>query len=141
MFLHLLYNRGTLPLDATTTTASTKAELELADPKHDHRETILREDLVRLVLITLGAETLVRISSGMSLGRMAVLANGVALEMLAQYATTMCLALGVLSWRGWWPIKGDRGRDTGDVKVDGRREDFRYFQIQVVSLFELQLTK
>lgn len=117
-----MYNRGTPPLDATVPSGSSQLEIET------QRKTVLRDDLITLGIVTLAAESMVRWGHSGKSGNFASLhitlrlILGVALELAAQYLTTLGLALGALWLRGWWPVK-TREKVT---HIDGRRENFLY---------------
>ncbi|KAI9638837.1 Arv1-like family-domain-containing protein [Dioszegia hungarica] len=152
VFLHLLYNRGTRPLDATAPSINRVVQTAPAGP--DERETVLRQDLVRLVFVTILAEALVRIGAsqgglaGRSEGKGGIrcvwpvsgILLGVMAEMAVQYGVTLILGLSVLWARGWWtPAPGtpsERVQGSGKAKAeDGRKANFRPILIPLTLLY------
>lgn len=132
-----MYNRGTKPLDATIT--GPKTNLDDLGP----RDSVLRQDLLRLSVVTILAETLVRVnppqwgashSSDVSFNlqlkdiqavrKLIGVIGIVLLELIAQYMTTLSLALGILWLRGWWSA-GDKPSESRDRRTDGRKVYFK----------------
>ncbi|EIW71372.1 hypothetical protein TREMEDRAFT_67728 [Tremella mesenterica DSM 1558] len=116
VYLHILFNRGSPPRHAEPTANDID--------KTDHRYEVLRGYLIRLSLLTLVTETILRVRSPTiqlaenpwHLAR-AVMESGI--ELVTQYLVTTFLGLGWLWWVGWWP----QHRRQGKLR-DGRQENF-----------------
>ncbi|RXK37973.1 hypothetical protein M231_04759 [Tremella mesenterica] len=116
VYLHILFNRGSPPRHAEPTVNDTD--------KTDQRYEVLRGYLIRLSLLTLVTETILRVRSPtMELAEnpwclvRAVVVSGI--ELVTQYLVTTFLGLGWLWWVGWWPQDGRQGK-----LKDGRQENF-----------------
>lgn len=120
VFLHLLFNRGTPPLDALAPSATS------IDRGRDDR---LRVDVTRLALLVVGAETIVRLIPHTSMAKLdgksvLTVLFGVLAETVAQHAVTLALTLFALRWRGWYPNKEQP--PAGTPHVDGRKVNFTW---------------
>lgn len=123
VFLHLLFNRGSVPLNAIGPEVDERT-------KRLRRERVLRDDLARLGALTIFAETIVRLLSHLSAGGVQTglilwTVMTVIAEMLAQYLITTLIALAILRWRGWYPFSARSSSGKAEER-DGRRENFRY---------------
>jgi hypothetical protein len=123
VFLHLLFNRGSTPLSAVEPNDD-------QGKRQEAREVVLRDDLIRLVSVTVFAETAIRLipqSSGLDqdTGIIWPVLGMVMAELIVQYLTTLGLSLAVLRWRGWYPFRAD-DRNTMNEQRDGRQEYFMY---------------
>jgi uncharacterized protein YejL (UPF0352 family) len=120
VFLHLLFNRGTPPLDALAPTAFQ------VDAGRDDR---LRGDIVRLAMLVIGAETMVRLishgaSKDLSLMLVSQTILNVLAETIAQHAVTLLLTLLALRLRSWYPGGDDTAKPADHD--DGRRVNFTW---------------
>ncbi|CAK9782960.1 hypothetical protein CC85DRAFT_286929 [Cutaneotrichosporon oleaginosum] len=123
VFLHLLYNRGSPPLDARD--ASTLPPTHKSDG-YD-RAAGLRADLLRLGAATLAADVAVRFADRpmLSILRLALVA---AIELAAQLFTSTAAALVILRLHGWYP-------PTSKGVGDGRRDGFLPILVPLVLLY------
>lgn len=120
--MHLLYNRGSPPLDARgiLTFSSTP------EPDGYDRAAGLRADLLRLAIATLAADVAVRLASGgVGIVRVALIA---AIELAAQLVTSTAAALAILHLRGCY-------RPTNKNVGDGRRDGFLPILVPLVLLY------
>jgi len=116
VFLHLLFNRGSPPFDATSLKTVQK------DVERGGR---IRRDVGVLLATVIVAETLVRVLSqahGTQLRTFAGVLGIVTAETVSQHAITLGFTLVVLRWREWYPMKGQ----PSPVTNDGRQRDFMY---------------
>ena len=86
---------------------------------------MLREDLVALAVLTVLAETVLRVSPApFDLMTVLKVCGVVVLELVAQYSATMGFALVDLWWRGWYPRVVVA--QTDKARRDGRQENFQW---------------
>lgn len=131
-FLHLLYNRGTPPLDAEKRRIPDDGSPQDIVP----RAQKLNSDLTRLAAATVIGETMMRflpaIRNDEHIAISAALATciGVVVELSFQLAASTGLAVVLLWMRGWLsrPKDGPGAKARNETKEelsDGRRRDFR----------------
>ncbi|KAL1412524.1 sterol homeostasis protein [Vanrija albida] len=134
VFLHLLFNRGSPPLDAGVTLVPFGAP-PAAPPGQPYRARV-RHDLAALTAATLAADVGVRVLPLLqapggfadTVEAVALTVVGAALELLAQHAATLALALVVLYARGWYPAA------RADTR-DGRQRSFVPELVPLVLLY------
>jgi hypothetical protein len=116
VFLHLLFNRGTDPLDATAPPSPSAEEMS-----KDRRKTRIQEDVMILFGMVVLAETVSRVIplDSSTFSSCLKIMCAVVCETAAQHTVTLGCALLVLRWRGWYPPRGSLQGVT-----DGRRVDF-----------------
>lgn len=123
VFLHLLYNRGSPPLDAGGgVTSSPTNEKDGYD-----RAAGLRTDLLRLGAATIVADVAVRLADRPTLG-LARVALCAGIELAAQLITSTVAALAILRLHGWYP-------PTSKGVGDGRRDGFLPILVPLVLLY------
>lgn len=132
-FLHLLYNRGTPPLDAE----KRRRAGEQASRDVVSRDQQLNSDLARLTVATVVGETMVRFLPAIRGDEHIAVATGlrtclgVIVELSFQLAASTSLAV-VLLWTKGWVSRSSRPSDTDSITgqtksvPDGRRRDFRH---------------
>ncbi|KAK4685966.1 lipid intermediate transporter, partial [Tremellales sp. Uapishka_1] len=115
VYLHLLFNRGSLPLDANAkdeTPSSASSTLRRRDLQHD---------LFILASTTLASEAAVRILPLPRQHWWSAIAMSL-VEVAAQHLATLLLALLVLRWKGWYPPASSTHAYRS--RRDGRQENF-----------------
>lgn len=137
MFLHLLFNRGSPPLDAGAGAppGSAASSSGPTAPPRPYRARV-RHDLAVLGVATLAADVGVRVlpllqsSLGFNATLKAVVFTVIAaaLELLAQHAATLALAIAILYARGWYP-------STQSSPRDGRQRSFVPELVPLVLLY------
>ncbi|AAW44726.2 hypothetical protein CNG03470 [Cryptococcus deneoformans JEC21] len=136
VFLHLLFNRGSLPFSAVSEPAS-EIERETARRKQ------LWEDFSTLALLSVGAETAVRLlptlsgsedSSDIQLSKIFWTISAVLLEGAAQHLTTLGLSILVLKLRGQ-NCSVSPSDDMHPARQDGRRKFFAPILIPLTLLY------
>ena len=116
VFLHLLFNRGSPPYDATQSKVVERA---------GDREGRIRRDVGVLMVTVILVETVARTlpqRDELSLTLVIISLSTVVAETLCQHAITLGFTLLVLRWRGWYPRIGLQKADS----MDGRQLDFMY---------------
>ncbi|KAK1923635.1 Arv1-like family-domain-containing protein [Papiliotrema laurentii] len=127
VFLHLLFNRGTDPLDATAPPSPSAEEMS-----KDRRKTRIQEDVMILFGMVVLAETVSRVIplDSSTFSSCLKIMCAVVCETAAQHTVTLGCALLVLRWRGWYPPRGSLQGVT-----DGRRVDFIPWLIPLTLLY------
>jgi hypothetical protein len=122
VFLHLLYNRGTKPLDATK--SDLRYDAERTDRERE-REKVLWLDLKCFGAVTYLAEVVVRVlphvldqGVDMDVKRIIWVGVGVMVELLVQHSVTLAMGILLLRRRNWG---GGNGKA---IVTDGRKQDF-----------------
>lgn len=116
VFLHLLFNRDTPPLDATS------GQVSVVD---DGRHRRIHADLFKLFGTVILAETAVRLTH-LQTSTWHVISHvtgSVIVETVSQHATTLLLTLALLRWRNWYPFDA-RTPSPPKNPNDGRQRDF-----------------
>lgn len=124
VFLHLLFNRGTPPLDALAPD-SVQVDSGIDSGRHDR----LRADVIWLAMLVIGAETMVRLIPYSKVAELDALFVArtlvtVLAETIAQHAVTLVLTLLALHSRGWYPVERSQKKLT--THADGRRANFTW---------------
>ncbi|WOO82210.1 Protein arv1 [Vanrija pseudolonga] len=141
VFLHLLFNRGSPPLDASAGAppgSAASSSSSAAQPPCPYLARV-RHDLAALGVATLAADVGVRVlpllqspgSFNATLKAVILTVVAAALELLAQHAATLALALAILYARGWYPA-----RKGGSLSSrDGRQRSFVPELVPLVLLY------
>lgn len=142
VFLHVLYNRGSPPLDARGVVVTSSYSLK--EEGYD-RSARLWADLLRLGAATLAAEVAVRlVTSTTTLPPLSLVGQTTlraALELAAQLATSTILAMAILRVRGWYPPPPQPAPEKGNSRLrppemrDGRRDGFLPILVPLVLLY------
>nr|XP_031860726.1 uncharacterized protein CI109_003769 [Kwoniella shandongensis]KAA5527798.1 hypothetical protein CI109_003769 [Kwoniella shandongensis] len=161
VFLHLLFNRGTPPFNATVNVNPSSTTFNINNDDDDgkdstdvnakdtgqwKRKTQLIEDLWTLGMISIISEIAVRILSNpnesgtvpATLGWDTIVRTFgvVVIEGVTQHLTTMGLSLLALRLKGWYPpIEGAISTDGRGEKKDGRRQNFLPLLIPLTILY------
>ncbi|TXT12968.1 hypothetical protein VHUM_01369 [Vanrija humicola] len=130
VFLHLLFNRASAPLDAgggVGAGAGGAAGTAEPQPAHLPYRARVRHDLAVLGAATLAADAPAGFAD--TAARVLLTLVATALELAAQHAATLALALAILYARGWWP------RAAGEATRDGRQRSFVPELVPLVLLY------
>ncbi|KAL0247111.1 hypothetical protein I308_104146 [Cryptococcus tetragattii IND107] len=136
VFLHLLFNRGSLPFSAVSEPVS-EVEREVA------RRRQLWEDFSTLALLSVGAETAVRLlptlsdprdSSDIQPSKILWTIIAVLLEGMAQHLATLGLSMLALKLR-YWNNPVSSSTDKHQTRQDGRRKFFVPILIPLTLLY------
>lgn len=153
--MHLLYNRGSPPLDARSVVAptsplSSSSNFRIKDG-YD-RSARLWADLIRLAAATLVAELAVRLlvtaSTNLTPWMVGSTAARAGVELAAQLGTSTTLAMVILRLKGWYPppssssnrekvdTRATRAQVRPDAAIrDGRRDGFLPILVPLVLLY------
>ena len=123
VFLHLLFNRGCPPFDATA--PQDKSTLTT----NDGRQAGLSEDALKLGGLVVTAETILKLQTSqqwvqgtdLSLSLIVETVIMVLVQIATQQLVTMGLVLILLLWRRWYPTP-----ETNFSSRDGRQVNFQY---------------